>query len=444
MKRPDGDSAQSGEENYSIESRLIYGRNISQRWDFERHVIPPISASTNFRFRSVEEGSAAFAAFADRAAGTHKSDFRYIYDRLDEPNKDLLEEHLAIADEGDVSLVFATGMAAISALLAVLMRDDGHGSKDELLVHMPVYGCTNDLVRKHIEGRLRFPVRYADLADPNRLADQLTPATRVVYCETPANPTLRLVDLDALARALREHNRNRAVPTLLVVDNTFASPFCQRPLTLGADFACYSLTKSIGGFGTAMGGAVVTRSQHLPLVGQLIQLRKDTGGSLSPNNAWQILVYGISTLPLRMRRMQENATFIAQYLEKHPSIGHVAYPGLESFSQTDVARRQMVDYDGNFAPGSMVYFVPKGRTPEQRRTTASEWMDRIARNAYTITLAVSLGQIRTLVEHPGGMTHAVVSDSDRDTGHIDPGGIRLSLGIENSKDIVRDLEEALS
>lgn len=430
------------EDAYSLESRLIYGRNVSRRWDFERHVIPPISASTNFRFRTAGEGAAAFGDFAARAAGEDRREFRYIYDRLDEPNKDLLEEHLAIADSGDIALVFATGMAAISALLSVLLEDTPAG-RDELVVHLPVYGCTNDLLRKHFEARLHAPVRYADLSAPAALAGLLTDRTRAVYVESPANPTCRLVDLAGLARALEEHNRGRERPCLLVCDNTFASPFCQRPLELGADVTCYSLTKSIGGFGTVMGGSVVTRKRHLDLVGRLIQHRKDTGGSLSPTNAWHLLVYGISTLPLRMRRMQEVALAVARFLETRPEVQLVSYPGLDSFPQKELARTQMRDFRGEFAPGAMLYFEPAGADPAERHATATRWMDTIARRAYTITLAVSLGQIRTLVEHPGGMTHAVVGDEDRRLGHIDPGGIRLSLGIEDPKDLIRDLTLAL-
>ncbi len=444
MKTVRQKTAKQLEEYYSIESRLIYGKNVSQRWDFKRHVIPPISASTNFRFCSAEEGTAAFADFAQRAAGQDKKEFRYIYDRLDEPNKNLLEEHLAIADQGDIALVFSTGMAAISALLAVLLEEKPDHTKDELLVHMPVYGCTNDLLRKHIEARLRYPVRYADLSEPDGLERNLTPGTRVVYCETPANPTMKLVDIAALASVLKRENSRRAQPVLLVVDNTFASPFCQRPLTLGADFTCYSLTKSIGGFGTVMGGSVVTKKDHLLIAGKLIQHRKDTGGSLSPTNAWHILVYGISTLPLRMRQMQANARRIAKFLNGHPAVGLVSYPGLDSFPQLSTARKQMKDYNGTFAPGNMIYFEPDADTPGIRRSIATLWMDRIAKNAYTITLAVSLGQIRTLVEHPGGMTHAVLTDHDLKAGHIDPGGIRISVGIESCEDLVRDLTMALA
>ncbi len=446
MNRPEKTAPQQQEpgKNYSTESRLIYGKNVSQRWDFDRHVVPPISASTSFRFRSVEEGADAFAAFADRAGGADRREFRYIYDRLDEPNKDLLEEHLAIADEGDIALVFSTGMAAISALLAVLLEETRDGVKDKLIVHMPVYGCTNDLLRKHLELRLRFPVQHVDLSDPTRLADCLTPDTRAVYCETPANPTMKLVDIAVLARVIAEHNAKHRRPVLLVVDNTFASPYCQRPLTQGADFVCYSLTKSIGGFGTVMGGSVVTTKRQMPIAGQLIQHRKDTGGSLSPNNAWHILVYGISTLPLRMRRMQETAAVVARFLDAHPKVGLVSYPGLASFEQRGIAEKQMVDYEGHFAPGNMIYFEPEAASPEARRKTAAAWMNQIAKNAYVVTLAVSLGQIRTLVEHPGGMTHAVVDEKDKEIGHIDPGGIRLSVGIEMSSDIISDLEAGLA
>lgn len=436
--QPDGPR----EDEYSVESRLIYGRSVSRRWDFERHVIPPISASTNFRFRTAEEGAAAFGDFAARAAGEDRREFRYIYDRLDEPNKDLLEEHLAIADSGDVALVFATGMAAISALLSILL-EDGPAGRDELIVHLPVYGCTNDLLRKHFQDRLHCPVRYADLTEPDALAGILGDRSRVVYVESPANPTCRLVDLAALARVADAHNRGRERPCLLVCDNTFASPFCQRPLELGVDFVCYSLTKSIAGFGTVMGGSVVTRARHLPAIGRLIQHRKDTGGSLSPNNAWHILVYGISTLPLRMRQMQENALALARFLEAHPAVRTISYPGLDSFPQRELALAQMRDYAGDFAPGALLYFEPAEDDPGERFRTATRWMDNIARRAYTITLAVSLGQIRTLVEHPGGMTHAVVNDEDKAAGHIDPGGIRLSVGIENPEDLLQDLSSAL-
>lgn len=430
-------------EKYSVESRLIYGKNVSRRWDFSRHVIPPMSASTNFRFRSVEEGAAAFRAYAERTAGQEVSEFLYIYDRLDEPNKDLLEEHLAIADGGDIALVFSTGMAAISTLLSVLIAEQDDGSRDELLVHMPVYGCTNDLLRKHFEARLHYPVRYTDLSDPDRLPGLLTEQTRVVYCESPANPTMTLVDIVALAKTLAEENKRRSRPVLLVVDNTFASPFCQRPLALGADFVCYSLTKSISGFGVVTGGSIASRRSQAEAMGAVLQLRKDMGGTLSSSSAWHILVYGVSTLTLRMRKMQANAAAAAEFLDACPDVGRVAYPGLPGFEQHELAKRQMVDYSGKFAPGNMLYFEPRASDPDRRRELAALWSDRIAREAYTMTLAVSLGQIRTLVDYPGGMTHAVVGEEDKALGHIDPGGMRMSVGIEETGDLLKDLEKVL-
>ncbi|MFO7674818.1 MAG: PLP-dependent transferase [bacterium] len=438
------------ESSYSAESRLIYGRNVSGRWDFERHVVPPLSSSTNFRFRSASEGAAAFADFAARACGQDCRKWRFVYDRLDDPNKDLLEEHLAIAEEADISLVFSTGMAAISTLLTVLLgesaapgRAERKRGSSELLVHLPAYGCTSDLVRKHLNERLRIPVRFVDLSVRGTLRASVTSSTRVVYCESPANPTCRLVDLADLASELAILNRGRRTPVVLVVDNTFASPFCQRPLTLGADFVCLSLTKSVGGFGTVMGGAVLANRRHLTTVGKLVQLRKDVGCSLSPYNAWHILVYGISTLPLRMRRMQDNAGVVAKFLQEHSRVRSVSYPGLASFPQYALARRQMHDYKGKFAPGNMLYFEMEGRTSDQRRRTASRVVNHIARDAYTITLAVSLGQIRSLVEYPGGMTHAVVDAKEQRKGKIDPGGIRMSVGIEEPDDLIRDLSAAL-
>ena len=427
------------ETEYSEESRLIYGKAVSERWNFERHVIPPLSMSTNFRFASAAEGSRAFTTFARRAEGADVGRFDYVYDRLDEPNKDLLEEHVAIAERGDAALVFSTGMAAISTAVSALIAPGR-----EIVAHVPVYGCTYDLLTRHLQERLGIATRFVDLTDLTALDAAVDARTALVYVEAPSNPSLNIVDLAALARRVETINRSRPEDRRVytIVDNTFASPFCQRPLELGVDVVVESLTKHIGGFGTVMGGAVCTRRSLRREMGAMMQLRKDTGSSLSASSAWNVLVYGLSTLPLRMRRCQDTASRLATFLEGHPAVAAVRYPGLPSHPQHAVALRQMRCYQGEFAPGSMIYIVLDGDGNESREA-ARRFCDFIAGHAYVVTLAVSLGQIRTLVESPAAMTHAGIPEDVRRALGIDPGGVRISVGIEPFEDIRTDIARAL-
>jgi len=265
------------------------------------------------------------------------------------------------------------------------------------------------------------------------LAKTLTPKTRAVYLESPANPTMELIDIGA-ARAVCEGYARKGRPRpQIVIDNTFATPYCQRPLTLGADMVIHSLTKNLGGFGTDMGGAVIARKEFSS---QLLLYRKDFGGCLAPKSAWPIFVYGLPTLPFRMRVQMESARRVADFLERHPRVARVAYPGLPSFPQYELARTQMVDYAGAFAPGSMIYFTVRG--------DVNHVLNYIARNSYAITLAVSLGQVRTLIESPTQMTHATLSPDDQGACGLEGAGLRLSLGLENVNDILADLEKALT
>ncbi len=255
------------------------------------------------------------------------------------------------------------------------------------------------------------------------------------------NPSLELVDIKAIADTVKSINATRSADQqiLTIIDNTFCTPYSQRPLSLGIDMVVHSLTKGISGFGIEMGGAVITRREFLT---RLILHRKDFGGTLSPSTAWSILVHGLPTLSLRIPRQQSNAYEVAKFLEAHPQVEFVRYPGLSSFPQYDLARRQMIDYYGEFSPGFMIYFSLKG-SPEESRSKGNKMMDFIADNAYAITLAVSLGQIRTLIEHPGSMTHSAYSAEEQVARGLDPGGIRLAVGIEHPQDIIRDLESAL-
>jgi cystathionine beta-lyase/cystathionine gamma-synthase len=260
--------------------------------------------------------------------------------------------------------------------------------------------------------------------------------------ESPVNPTMRLVDLKAIADLVARVNAARDPKDRLytVVDSTFATPFCQRPIALGIDFVVHSLTKGIGGFGTDIGGVVIgPRWSH----DHLLLFRKDFGGVLSAKSAWPVLVVGLPSLAVRMRQMQATAQRVAEYLETRAEIERVLYPGLVSFPQAELAHRQMRDFDGNFAPGAMIYFVMKGTGPEDALERAERFINTLAREAYCVTLAVSLGNIRTLIEHPGSMTHSAIPAEAQVAKGLDPGGVRLAIGLEKPEDIINDLEHVL-
>ncbi len=421
---------------YRDRSVLIHGKFKSEKWDFEDHITPPVTTSTAFRLRSAERGAEGFKQFAnpelDRAT-THPI---YIYERLDDPCQGLLEETLAFAEKGEIAVSFATGMAAISAAIGIHVK-----AGDHIVLHKTIYGCTYGLVTHWLK---RFGVEhtFADFLTPGGLAAAIRPETRVVYFETPCNPTLDLVDVRAVAKEVQEVNDSRTPNERIatIVDNTFATPFCQRPLTMGMDFVVHSLTKNLGGFGTSMGGVVIgPRSSET----ELLLFRKDFGGSIAPDVAWKVLNYGVPTLALRLERQQQIARRVAEFLDLHPKVKNVRYPGLDSFPQAELAREQMRDIDGNFAPGSMLYFEMAGEAAESYER-AVRVINRIAERALCVTLAVSLGQIRTLIEHPASMTHSVIPPEDQLRAGISPGGIRLSLGIEDPGDILSDLEDALS
>ncbi|MFZ1080347.1 MAG: aminotransferase class I/II-fold pyridoxal phosphate-dependent enzyme [Candidatus Kryptoniota bacterium] len=425
--------------DYSMETHLIYGKSHTEKWDYSHHLVPPITASATFRLESAQRGAQGFVEFAHTYQGKEISKQApiYIYDRLGEPNKDLLEENLAMSESGGTCVTFASGMGAVSAALGILTAPG-----NQIISHKMLYGCTYELLTLWYP-RYNIDVKFIDLTNPKSLEHAITPATRVVYFETPVNPTLDLIDIEAVSKIIETENkrRNKQSRISVVVDNTFATPFCQRPIELGADFVVHSLTKNIGGFGTDVGGAVVG-----PLWSrdQLLLYRKDFGAVLGTRNAWDALVYGLPTLSTRVRHQQETAAEVARFLSGHSEIEFVNYPGLEEFKHHGLAKKQMHDFDGNFAPGSMIYFAVKGNSPEKSRSRGEKLINFLAKNAYTITLAVSLGNIRTLVEHPGSMTHAAIPAAEQMKKGIDPGGMRLSIGLEKVDDILRDLQEALN
>jgi methionine-gamma-lyase len=421
---------------YSMDTRLIYGKNISDKWDYAHHVTAPISSSTTFRLDSVERGAQGFMQFANTEKFGDEPPI-YIYDRLGEPNKDILEENLALVEKGECAVSFASGMGAISCVLGVLTK-----SGDEIITHSTLYGCTISLLTNWYP-KYNIKVNWVDLTDAEIIKKNVNENTRVIYFETPANPNLDLIDIRRIRVIVDELNKDRdeKKKIKIVVDNTFSTPFCQRPIELGADFTVHSLTKGIGGFGADMGGAVIGPKNYRDLV---LLYRKDFGGVLNTKSAWAILTYGLPSLALREKHMIQSAQKVSEFLSKHPKIEFVNYPGLPSYKYHELAKKQMVDFDGNFAPGSMIYFVLKGNSPAESKENGRRFMNFVADNAYTMTLAVSLGHTRTLLEHPASMTHSCVPPEELAQRGINPGGIRLAMGLDNVNDVLKDLNNALN
>jgi methionine-gamma-lyase len=417
--------------NYSEKTHLIHGRCQEAHWDFRHHVVPPASASVAYRLDTTGRAARGFQQFDHQHLG--EGEHIYVYDRLDEPNRAMLEENLAFAEGGECAVTFASGMAAISAVFCNCAQ-----AGDHVLSHNVLYGCTFSLLQRWLP-RFGIENSMADFTQLDAAKQHLRPNTRVIYFESPVNPDLTLIDIGEVAAWLREVNRQRRPEqrVWLVVDNTFSTPYGQRPLSLGADLVVSSLTKNIGGFGTDMGGVAVGPASF---ESGWLDFRKDFGGVLSPRNAWPILVYGLPTLAVRFRQQQESAMKLARFLERHPCVSTIRYPGLGSFPQRQLAEKQMQDYDGRFAPGTMLYFCVRETGSDGEN--ARKFIDYLAKNSYAITMAVSLGQVRTLVEHPYSMTHrALTSDPDL-ASRVDPAGIRLSVGLEKADDLIHDLSVA--
>jgi methionine-gamma-lyase len=422
-------------EQYRLRTRLIHGSFATGRWDYDHHVVPPQSSSATYRLSSVHRGAQGFVEFATPESRRAPI---YIYDRLDEPSRGMLEENLAAAEGGEVAVTFATGMAAVSGALGVLTA-----TGDQIVAHQILYGCTHSLLTSWLP-RYKIHTDFCDLTKPELLTKVATKNCRVVYLETPVNPTMELIDLRALRQVVDRLNEGRpeAEKIRIVVDNTFATPYCQRPLQHGVDIVVHSLTKDIGGFGTEMGGAVIGSGTYF---NHLMLYRKDFGGVLSPKCAWPILVYGLPTLAARMVNQQKSAIQVAEFLLRQPKVRRVVYPGLANFAQRELAHRQRTTPDGSFAPGHMLYFELKGSNGDVKSAAeaAERFVDYIAEKSYTVTLAVSLGQIKTLIENPFSMTHASVPEDEKIRSGLQPGGIRLSLGLEDWHDIIADLQDAL-
>jgi methionine-gamma-lyase len=421
---------------YAMDTHLIYGKNITTKWDYAHHILPPISSSVLYRLDSVERGAEGFQEFAHSPLTGEEPKPIYIYDRLSDPNKEILEENLAYVEKGEMAVCFATGMGAISAIIGILTK-----TNDEIISHHTLYGCTYSLFTNWLP-RYNIKTNFIDLTKPEKINEVVNENTKVIYIESPANPNMDIIDIKKIKKIVDELNSERGGKNQIkiLVDNTFSTPYCQRPIELGADFTIHSLTKGLCGFGTDMGGVVIGKKIYKDM---LLLYRKDFGAVLNNKSAWNILAYGLPTLPVRIKQQMKTAQRIAEYLESHPKVEFVNYPGLRKYKFHDLAKKQMRDFNGNFAPGGLIYFVLKGRNPAKSKENGKIFMNYAAQYAYTMTLAVSLGHTRTLIEHPASMTHSMFPPEQLKDFGIDPGGIRLSIGLEKAEDIIMDLDECL-
>ena len=365
----------------------------------------PIYQTSTFIFDSAEQGGRRFAL---EEAG-------YIYTRLGNPTTTVLEDKIAALEEGEAAVATSSGMGAISSTLWTVLKAGDHVVTDKTL-----YGCTFALMC-HGLTRFGIEVTFVDTSNLDEVKNAMKENTRVVYLETPANPNLKIVDLEALSK-LAHTNPN----TLVIVDNTFATPYMQKPLKLGADIVVHSVTKYINGHGDVIAGLVITNKELADQI-RFVGLKDMTGAVLGPQDAYYI-IRGMKTFEIRMERHCKNAKKVVEFLNKHPKIERVYYPGLETHPGHEIAKKQMKDF------GAMISFELKG---------GFEAGKTLLNNLKLCSLAVSLGDTETLIQHPASMTHSPYTKEEREAAGITDGLVRLSVGLENVEDIIADLEQGL-
>jgi methionine-gamma-lyase len=364
----------------------------------------PIYQSSTFAFKSAEHGAALFQGGEEG----------YIYTRIGNPTTKALEDCVAALEKGYGGLATATGMAAITTVHLAFLDHDAH-----LISTDAVYGPSRIVVEKEFS---RFGVQsdFVDTSQVENIKKCIRPNTRMLFVETPANPTMALTDIRACADLARRHG------LILAVDNTFSSPMLQNPLELGADIVIHSLTKFLNGHSDVVGGMIVVKDENR--FKRLRRVLTLMGGTMDPHQAWLVL-RGVKTLALRVEKSQENAMKLARFLGSHPSVKWVNYPGLESHPQHELAKQQMKGF------GSMLCFGLKGGFEAGRKMI----------NALRLcTLAVSLGGVESLIQHPASMTHAGVGREERIKAGITDDLIRLSVGCEGFEDLKADLDKAMA
>ncbi|HAN18924.1 MAG: methionine gamma-lyase [Bacteroidetes bacterium GWC2_33_15] len=387
--------------NLGFNSKLIHAGDFHDEFG---SAVTPIYQTSTFAFRNAQHG-------ADLFAGKEKG---FIYTRIGNPTIEALENKLAELENGCGGIALSSGMAAVTTVYMAFL-----GQGEHIVCTSAVYGPSRGVLESHFA---KFGVQstFVDSSNLKEIEDAIRPNTKLLYLETPANPTIALTDIKKASEIAHKHG------IIVVVDNTFCSPYLQKPLDLGADVALHSLTKFINGHADIVGGALVAKDTAI-----YQKLRKTMvymGGNMDPHQAYMV-IRGVKTLSLRIDRAQENSMKVAEYLEKHPKVAWVKYPGLKSFQQYQLAKEQMK------GPGAMISFELKG---------GYDAGVTLMNNVHLALLAVSLGGVESLIQHPASMTHAGLPKEARLQADITDGLIRYAVGIENVEDIIADLDHALA
>jgi len=364
----------------------------------------PIYQTSTFMFKNAQHGADCFAGKSDG----------YIYTRIGNPTINAFENAMAELEHGFGGVATSSGMAAVSTVYMALLGQGKH-----IVCSSSVYGPSRGVLERDFS-RYGVEMTFIDTSDLQQIKDAIKDNTSVLYIETPTNPTMQITDIDEASKIAHQHG------ITVVVDNTFSSPYLQNPLVLGADVVLHSITKYINGHADIVGGVIVAKEEAIykKIRGQMIYL----GGNMDPHQAY-MTHRGLKTLSIRMEKAEENAMKVAEYLEKHPKVEWILYPGLKSHPQHELAKKQMKGFS------SMISFGLKGGLDAGRIV-----MD----NVHLAGLAVSLGGVESLIQHPASMTHAGMSKEARQEAGITDGLVRYSVGIENVEDIIEDLEQAMA
>ncbi|AVQ30271.1 MULTISPECIES: methionine gamma-lyase [Fusobacterium] len=366
----------------------------------------PIFQTSTFVFDSAEQGGRRFAL----------EESGYIYSRLGNPTTAVLEDKIAQLEHGEAAVATSSGMGAISSVMWTILKAGDHIISDKTL-----YGCTFAFF-SHGLSKFGIEVSFVDTSDAEAVKKAMKPNTKAVYLETPANPNLKIVDIKAIAEVAHT-NPN----TLVIVDNTFSTPYCQRPIELGADIVVHSATKYLNGHGDVIAGMVISKKDLIDQI-RLVGIKDMTGSVLGPMEAY-LIIRGMKTLEVRMKKHCENAMKVAEFLAAHDKVAEVYFPGLKSHPGHETAAKQMDAF------GGIMSFELKG---------GFEAGKILLNNLKLCSLAVSLGDTETLIQHPASMTHSPYTKEERMEAGITDGLVRLSVGLENIEDIIADLEYGLS
>ncbi|MEG1256763.1 methionine gamma-lyase [Clostridium sp.] len=383
-------------------TRAIHGGHVKDQYGA---LATPIHQTATFTFDSAEQGGRRFAL----------EEGGYIYSRLGNPTNTQLEDKLAMLEGAEAAISTASGIGAVASAFWTVLK-----AGDHVVAAKTLYGCTYAYLNHGIT-KYGVEVTFVDTTNLEEVRQAMRENTKVVYLETPANPNLDVADIESISKIAHENKE-----CIVMVDNTFCTPYIQRPLEFGADVVIHSGTKFLNGHGDVIAGFVVGSAEYIKNV-RLFGLKDMTGACLSPFDAF-LIIRGMKTLEIRVEKHCENAMKVAKFLESHSAVKKVYYPGLESFPQYELAKKQMS------LPGAVIAFEVKGGVEEGKKVLNSTELCKIA---------VSLGDAETLIQHPASMTHSPYTKEEREAAGISDGLIRIAVGLENVEDIINDLEKAL-